>query len=215
MRYLTWNMQGGNDGKFSNIAGFMRKNGIQIACLQETGTLPSQYVQDTRSINGIRVNTGTYNSGGRSGANLSVMNFNNNLGQNNRCSLAIFCEEAVLDYDVVAAPTDKLRPMIGISIPGDRWIYCIHAPSSSGAAGVATSMLRQIPATRTKWACFGDYNCEPARIQCPANAAIIGGTNSTHQNGGKLDYVVSKTIKMSLLAVPKLVSDHYSQAFEE
>lgn len=216
MRYVTWNMQGGNDGKFGDVASLMQKNGIQVACLQETGTLPSQYVQQTKTVNGIQVSVGTFNGGGSSrGANYSVINFNNNLGQNNRCSLAIFCEDAVLDYAVVAAPSDRLRPMIGIRISGDRWIYSIHAPSSKSAAGVASSMLRQIPAAQTKWACFGDYNCEPAQIQCPGGAATVGGTASTHQNGGKLDYVVAKGITLAPAKVTKLVSDHYSQAFSD
>ena len=212
MRLMTWNMQGGNDGKFSLVANFMKKHKIQVACLQETGTLPKQYVDDTRTVNNVALSLGTFSTGSRSGF-LSVVNFDNDLGRNNRCSLAIFCEEAILDYDVIAAPANALRPLIGIKIPGDRWIYSIHAPASGGAAGTASAMLNNIPAGRN-WVVLGDFNCDPSSMRSKGFTVTSGGS-PTQQSGGTLDYAVSSNITLShASSLDSLTSDHYSQVFD-
>lgn len=216
LRLMTWNMQGGNEGKYDKISQYMKHYKINIVCLQETGTLPNSYVNREATINDVRIRTGAVSGLAPGGMLCSVVNYNNDAGGHNRCSLAILSEPAVLKIWAIPGPS-KLRPIIGIQLAGNRWIYCVHAPSGhpSSAAGVTSSMLDDIPLAHANWACIGDYNCSPDRINC-ANTTAAGGLAPTHIGGGRLDYAIARNLSVihQNQGVVPLVSDHYSQIFD-
>ncbi|HVJ52186.1 MAG TPA: endonuclease/exonuclease/phosphatase family protein [Aliidongia sp.] len=215
---MTWNMQGGNKDKYYQIADYMKKHNINIACLQETGTLPKDYAKNPKTINNIALNTGDFKTGASSGMIYTTINYDNDTGQNNRCSMAILSEPAVLDMWAIPGP-NNLRPLLGIKIPGDIWVYTVHAPSGNpnSASGVTVSMLDDMPlAQRTKrWVCAGDYNCPPAQIG-GGGRTTVGGLAPTHKNGGMLDYAVTGNIALTHQSqgIEPLFSDHWSQIFD-
>jgi len=216
LRLMTWNMQGGNKDKYLQIAQYMKKYKINIACLQETGTLPNDYAKTPATINNINVKTGDFKVGASAALIFTTLNYDNDIGQNNRCSMAILSEPAVLGMWAIPGP-NRLRPLVGIKIPGDMWIYTVHAPSGNpnAASGVTKSMLDDMPLAHGKWICVGDYNCPPTDI-AGGNLTAIGGLKATHKNGGRLDYAVTGNIKLTLQdqGIEPLFSDHWSQIFD-
>jgi hypothetical protein len=215
MRFMTWNMQGASGGKIGQVMAHMSLHGIEVACLQETGGFPEEYLNDAETIGNLVLYTGTVS---RNHRYYDVLQYDSTVSYgagNNRCSLAILCEPAILEKNVVEHASEKLRPLIGIKISGDRWIYNIHAPSSSGAAGVSNRLLSDIPAAHALWACLGDYNCAPASLTRPAGTNVVNGQQITHQNGGILDYAVTCGMQLTLQSqLSFLSSDHYSQIFQ-
>jgi hypothetical protein len=212
-RILTWNMQGGD--KMHLLTAYVRSNDIDVACLQECGVLPDGFVGNTaaRNVNGVSLKEGTVKIGKEI---WSVINFCASQldADNKRCSLAIMTRLAVLDHWAVSA-SSRLRPLIGIKLPGDLWVYTIHAPSNASAAGVSDSLLDDVPLSH-KYICLGDWNCAKATLR--GNGSMynaVSGGSSTHQSGGLIDYAVTKGVSARFVqSTATLASDHYSQVFE-
>jgi hypothetical protein len=93
---------------------------------------------------------------------------------NGRSSLAVLCGTVMLGTQVIDLAGAALRLLLGVNVPGHKWFYSIHAPSGQGAQGaaVAAAMLVNIPQAQQHWACFGDFNCDPAALNLPIGAAI-------------------------------------------
>lgn len=223
------------DADTVNLAGIMnkfRQNKLDVICLQEAGACPDYLDFKVGHKNGVQYLYGTYTPDGgkrrkvptRESCKLTLyfMWFDTGLHggrSNNRCSLAILSKEKPIAYDVIkkkSAPT--LRPLIGVQLGGNQWVYSIHAPSGNhkAASGVADSLLKKIKAP--KYVCAGDFNCEPASMTARGHQTFYS-EYLTHERGGKLDFLVAKGCRVRTANEANLdpgveASDHFSQAFE-
>ena len=217
MRVVSWNLQGSNDGKLGHLTDYMAKHEVEIACLQEVGALPAGYINNQQLVNGYWLGTGQVK---RRGMIYDIVHFDtgpNLAAGNGRCSLAVLCGTAMLGTHVVGLAGAALRPLLGVNVPGHKWFYSIHAPSGRGAQGaaVAAAMLANIPQAQQRWACFGDFNCDPAALNLPVGAAITNSGQATHQGGHEIDFAVSRAIGLDAMNhLPRLASDHYSQVYQ-
>jgi hypothetical protein len=130
--------------------------------------------------------------------------------------MTILCKDVVLNYTFVDAQDPKLRPLLGIELPGNRWVYTIHAPSGKPAFAKKTiiSMLTQLG--QGPWICVGDFNLDPGDVTDITRWNVEGSGEGTQQSGGELDFMVHSLSGVGGVTVTPLgtMSDHRALSFD-
>ncbi|MEI9985108.1 MAG: hypothetical protein WDN69_19085 [Aliidongia sp.] len=137
MRVISWNFQGASGGKIGLLMDYMAKNDIEVACIQESGSLPKDYLNDTETLGELTIYKGHVT---RHNMTYNVVQFDASLNfgaGNDRCSVAVICAPIMLNKHLIAMDGTKLRPLLGVEVPGHMWFYSIHAPANRAAAAVS------------------------------------------------------------------------------
>lgn len=218
MQLQTWNMQGGNNWQQVEGLASGKPGCPMVICLQECGTPPNYKLLQTLP-NGIQiysVQIGTISRG-----STFYLIYKEWGASNIRCSLAILGEAAYLDKWIGRTwlqngSSDGTRPMLGLEVEKDCWVFCVHAPSGNhkAAAGHTAAQINravgQVSSNSPSWVCAGDFNAPPDLMKA-YGFDVTAPSHATQQSGNILDYFVSTSdTTVEMMDCKSAVSDHYS-----
>jgi endonuclease/exonuclease/phosphatase family metal-dependent hydrolase len=213
---VTWNMEGNNGDKYAAINTWLNDSDVEIVCLQECSDFFQPYASGAGPLYTGTYKYGTSTRGGA--ANFVYYQFG---AGNSRCSLGILYKTGTGKTDVLTyGSSSTLRPLIGIEYAHKQYVYCIHAPASNGAGGVAIGLMEQIEADQ--WMCAGDFNKEPDELESHSSFdshwdVTHGGFPTKINSGGNhkiYDYMVSCKAKAgNAVNAGGQISDHVPVMF--
>ncbi|HET6708315.1 hypothetical protein [Amycolatopsis sp.] len=226
-RPATWNMQGGNDGKWNPGVTSILNAGHDVIALQEAGpSAPrsAHYVRDFH-LGGYRVQQYDWSPFGQRGqvGTVTITFMQTDFGAN-RVNLAIVSRVRPRNFIVVPAATGfaGARPALGVDLNGTVF-YTVHALSGGGndARRLIDNLASE--ARGRAWGALGDWNRNPWLLdvgrgpgEISGSRTIIRPNHQTQRSGNELDYMVVGNWERPHFAVATMEpggSDHYVVTF--
>jgi hypothetical protein len=154
---VTWNMEGsgGSDSKSQIVRSLMKDDEVNAICLQECGSLFNWAVNSSPEPNWY----------------VAVHEVWSPSTVNDRCSLAILTRGQPTQTKVISANSLTQRPLVGVKILGNYWVWTVHAPARRNGAGDQAYIQAVLSAANSNsgvsWICAGDFNADLLRTVQP------------------------------------------------
>lgn len=222
IKVVTWNMQGGGGADTAKNAIIQQffNGGFDAICLQEMTNPLGSFEIRTMLPNDVLVAHMRPSTTSRDPAR-NYFCYYKRWGATPRCSLAIYTRGPAVACGVISLPahlasTDQ-RPMLWVRMATHYYVASIHL--SQAATGMMwdrfdyfrTQLAGVLPPGPRTLVIAGDYNRSPEVLSAGHPGVHFTSTPvnvSTHQSGGRLDYVYSDALVTELRYSLEFPSDH-------